>query len=70
MNRPPSRTAARELQTGEGSVRFSLQNWVLLAAGAFCVIAGFVLLSGGSTVAAPLLLILGYVVLIPIGIIR
>lgn len=31
---------------------------------------GFVLLSSGSTVAAPLLLALGYVVLIPLGIIK
>jgi hypothetical protein len=31
---------------------------------------GFVLLASGSTVAAPLLLALGYVVLIPLGIIR
>jgi hypothetical protein len=34
------------------------------------VTVGFVLLSGGSTVAAPLLLVLGYAVLIPLGIIR
>lgn len=54
----------------EGTVRFSLQNWILLLAGLVTIVVGYVLLSGGSTVAAPLLLVLGYVVLIPLGIIR
>lgn len=47
-----------------------MQNWILLAAGLLTIVLGYVLLSGGSTVAAPLLLVLGYVVLIPLGIIR
>jgi uncharacterized membrane protein HdeD (DUF308 family) len=54
----------------EGALRFSLQNWILLVAGLASIILGFVLLQQGSTVAAPLLLVLGYVVLIPLGIIR
>lgn len=54
----------------EGALRFSLQNWVLLASGLASIVAGYALLSGGSTVAAPLLLVLGYVVLLPLGIIR
>ena len=54
----------------EGALRFSTQNWVLLGLGLASVVAGYALLSGGSTVAAPLLLVLGYVVLIPLGIIR
>lgn len=53
-----------------GTVTFGPQNWVLLALGLLAVVAGHALLAGGSTVAAPLLLVLGYVVLIPIGIIR
>lgn len=47
-----------------------MQNWILLAAAAVAIILGYVLLADGSTVAAPLLLVLGYVVLIPLGIIR
>jgi hypothetical protein len=58
--------AAEEPQT----LVFSLENWLFLAAGALAVVIGYVLLAGGSTVAAPLLLVLGYLVLIPIGIIR
>jgi hypothetical protein len=54
----------------EGALRFSLQNFVLLGLGLLSVIAGYVALSAGSTVAAPLLLVLGYIVLIPLGIIR
>jgi len=54
----------------EGAVRFSLENWILLALGVLCVVGGYVTLSAGSTVAAPLLLVLGYIVLIPLGIIR
>jgi hypothetical protein len=51
------------------SLRFSPINGILLAAGVAAVIAGYALLSNGSTVAAPLLLVLGYAVLIPLGII-
>ena len=70
--RRPTATAAATSagSEGEGTVRFSLQNWILLAAGLLTIVLGYVLLSGGSTVAAPLLLVLGYVVLIPLGIIR
>jgi hypothetical protein len=51
------------------SLRFSPINGILLGAGIAAVIAGYVLMSRGSTVAAPLLLVLGYAVLIPLGII-
>jgi len=54
----------------EGTLRFSTTNWLLLGAGLVSAILGYVLLSGGSTVAAPLLLVLAYLVLIPLGIIR
>jgi len=55
---------------GDGSLRFSTVNAVFLAAGVIAVSVGYVLLARGSIVAAPLLLVLGYAVLIPIGIIR
>ena len=66
MPRPVTSTAP---QSRGGSVRFSIRNWVLLAAGLLAIIVGFVTLAAGSTVAAPLLLVLGYVILIPLGII-
>lgn len=48
-------------------------NWYLLGAAAVVIVAGFVLLGRGTplaaTVLAPVLLVLGYVVLIPLGLI-
>jgi hypothetical protein len=52
-----------------GSLRFSPINGVLIALGLAVIAAGYVLLAKGSTTAAPLLLVLGYGVLIPLGII-
>ena len=42
-------------------------NWALLLAGVVAVLFGYVLLNRGSVTAAPLLLVLGYMVLIPAG---
>lgn len=52
------------------SLRLSLVNYVLMGAGLISIIVGYVLLAHGSIVAAPLFLVLGYVVLFPLGIIR
>ena len=57
---------------GAGEARtlhFGTRNIVLLAAGLAAITLGYWLLAQGSTVAAPLALVLGYVVLIPLGII-
>jgi Flp pilus assembly protein TadB len=54
----------------ESGVRFSVVNAVLLAAGLAVIVAGYALLGQGSTTAAPLLLVLGYVFLIPLAIFR
>ena len=51
------------------SLRFSRVNAVFIAAGVLAIAGGYALVTAGSTVAAPLLLVLGYVVLIPVGII-
>ena len=61
--------ATNTVDEQEGALRFSLLNWVLLAAGVLAVVLGDVTLAQGSTVLAPLLLVLGYVLLIPLGII-
>ena len=50
-------------------LRFSAINGVLAAAGLLVVALGYLLLSNGSITAAPLLLVLGYVVLLPLAII-
>lgn len=55
--------------SSHASLKFSPINAVLLAAGLAVIVGGYVLLAAGSTVGAPLLLVLGYAVLIPLGII-
>jgi hypothetical protein len=65
-----TKTEAR--RTGEGTkapLQFSAINGVLGAAGILTVALGYFLLSQGSITAAPLLLVLGYVVLLPLAII-
>jgi uncharacterized membrane protein HdeD (DUF308 family) len=47
---------------------FTKRNWSWLIAGGAVIVAGFIALSMGSITLAPILLVLGYCVLIPIGI--
>lgn len=47
---------------------FTRKNYILFGIGALTIIAGYVFLSHGSITAAPILLLLGYLVLIPWGI--
>ena len=49
---------------------FTSVNAALGAAGVASLVAGYWLLGQGSITAAPLLLVLGYVVLLPMAIIR
>jgi hypothetical protein len=51
------------------SLKFSAINGVLLVLGLAAITAGYVLLARGSTIGAPLLLVLGYAVLVPLAII-
>jgi hypothetical protein len=68
--RTRTRTAASTAAaTTPGSLRFSAINGILLAAGFASIIAGYALLARGSNVLAPVLLVLGYAILIPLGII-
>jgi hypothetical protein len=72
MPRPTPRTpraASAPSTSSESNLRFSLLNGVFLAAGLLCIVVGFMLLAGGSVNAAPLLLVLGFAVLVPLGII-
>jgi hypothetical protein len=55
--------------TTKAPLRFSTINGLLAAAGILTVALGFFLLSKGSITAAPLLLVLGYVILLPLAII-
>ena len=67
----PARTAgARPAGPARPTLSFSRVNAVWLGAGAVSIAAGFAFLGGGSTLVAPVLLVLGYLVLLPIGIIK
>ncbi len=47
---------------------FGRKNWMILGAGLASIIFGFITLASGSITLAPILLVLGYCVLIPVGI--
>ncbi|HEX5871473.1 MAG TPA: hypothetical protein VFY65_13695 [Longimicrobium sp.] len=61
--------AAPPAADAESSLRFSPLNLSVLAGALAAILVGFMLLGGGSTVAGPLLLVLGFAVLVPLGII-
>ena len=53
----------------DGAVlRFTRKNYFVLAAGCVVITIGYLLLARGSITLAPVLLILGYCVLIPVAI--
>lgn len=56
-------------ETGPSSakLRFGPKNVVVLAAAVVALGAGYALLASGSTTVAPILLVLGYCVLFPLG---
>ncbi len=51
------------------SLKFSAINGIFLGLGLASITAGYAMLANGSTVGAPLLIVLGYAVLVPLGII-
>ncbi len=48
-------------------LHFGSKNYALWAAAALSIAVGYWLLHGGSTTAAPILLVLGYCVFLPVG---
>lgn len=66
---PKRARQAADPAAAPNSLRFSAINAILLAAGLAAITTGYVLLSRGSTVGAPLLLVIGYAVLLPLAII-
>ena len=73
-NRPraarPSREGGQSATAGgPSSLRFSTVNLALGVAGLVSLVLGYWFLAGGSITAAPLLLVLGYVVLLPLALI-
>lgn len=62
-NRPP-RAPARP------TLSFSRTNGLWLGIGALVITVGYVLLARGDTTLAPVLLVAGYCVLLPIGLVK
>lgn len=59
-----SRPKAQELDDLQ-SLDFGRKNWILLGSGLGSVVLGFVMLRTGDITLAPILLVAGYLVLIP-----
>jgi len=47
---------------------FKSKNYILLGAGIVSIVVGFISLASGSVILAPVLLVLGFCVLVPVGI--
>lgn len=62
--------AKRKKKEKPAALKFTSENAILGGAGLACLVAGYWLLGQGSITAAPLLLVLAYVVLIPMAIIK
>jgi len=61
----------REKKKGEERrlrLQFSLKNYIVLGGGLVCIALGFFTLSKGSVTLAPILLVLGYCVIVPVAI--
>lgn len=67
---PKKAASARTGAPSRPTLSFSRENAIWLGAAAATIVAGYALLSGGSMTLAPILLVIGYCVLLPIGIIK
>lgn len=65
----PSQRRTQQIDEDRPSLRFSAVNGALALGGLASIALGYYLLAQGSITAAPLLLVLGYVVLLPLAII-
>jgi len=60
---------ADKKESSEGSAPFTPVNYILFAAGLLDIIIGWFLLRGGHITIAPVMLIAGYCVIIPMAIV-
>lgn len=70
QKKAPRKAPSPRERAATPTVSFSRVNAAWLGAGAVAVVVGYVLLARGSTTLAPVLLVAGYCVLFPIGIIK
>jgi hypothetical protein len=64
----PRGTGQRPAEPPGVEIPFGKKNYLIFGAAALVILAGYFFLSKGSITGAPILLLLGYLVLIPIGI--
>lgn len=67
--KPNAGSAAKAGGSNAGALQFTRRNGIFAGAGLVCVVGGFALLAQGSITLAPVLLVLGYVVFLPLAII-
>ena len=67
--RKPTARAKGAATSAPAALAFSRINLILGVAGMIALALGYFLLSQGSITAAPILLVLGYVVLVPLALI-
>jgi hypothetical protein len=60
--------AAKTKSSVKAGIDFSRTNYIVLGIGLFLIILGFIFLGFGDITIAPILLVLGYCVAIPLGI--
>jgi hypothetical protein len=68
QKRPPKPAEPRKKRR-EGSLTMGSRNVLMLFAGIVVIVIGYFLLSRGSITAAPLLLVIGYCVVVPLSIV-
>ncbi|MBW3661444.1 MAG: hypothetical protein KY397_07425 [Gemmatimonadetes bacterium] len=63
----PTKSSARPSRP---TLSFSRTNGIWLGLGTLVIVVGYALLARGDTTFAPVLLVLGYCVLLPVGIVK
>jgi hypothetical protein len=66
--RPRKGTGPRATEPLGVEIPFTRKNYIIFAVAAAAILGGYIALSRGSITLAPILLLLGYLVLIPWGI--
>ncbi len=66
-----SRSVARPEKSDASAQTIELhrKNWILLSAGLLCILLGFLVLGAGNITLAPILLLAGYLILVPWGLV-
>jgi hypothetical protein len=65
--RPRSSGRSAKVDAGAQTIELHRKNWILLGGGIICILLGFIALSMRDITLAPILLLAGYLVLVPWG---